>query len=58
MTHNPILEEIRRYRDEHAREFDYDLDAIFDDLKKKQQQAGRRTVTREPRRPNRAQAAR
>lgn len=57
MTHNPILEEIRRYRDEHAREFDYDLDAIFDDLKKRQRQAGRRTVTREPRRPNLAQAA-
>ena len=27
---DPIVEEVRRFRDEHARKFNYDLDAIFD----------------------------
>ncbi len=28
-----VLDEIRRIRDEHAKEFNYDLDAIFADIK-------------------------
>jgi hypothetical protein len=32
MKTNPILAEIRRFRDAHAKRFDYDLDAICDDL--------------------------
>ena len=36
MHTNEILEEIHRYREEYARSFQYDLRAIFDDLKKKQ----------------------
>lgn len=31
MKTDPILDEIRRYRDEHAKRFNYDLDAIFAD---------------------------
>jgi hypothetical protein len=33
---NEILEEIHAYREEYARSFNYDLNAIFDDLRKKQ----------------------
>jgi len=31
MKANPILDEIRRIRDQHAKQFNYDFDAIFDD---------------------------
>lgn len=31
---DPIVEEIRLIRDEHAAKFNYDLDAIFQDVKK------------------------
>ncbi len=30
---DPIIEEIRGFRDEHAKRFNYDLDAICEDLK-------------------------
>ena len=33
---DPIVEEVRKYRDEHAKRFNYDLDAICDDLIKHQ----------------------
>ena len=31
---DPIVEEIRRYREEHAAQFNYDLAAIFADLRR------------------------
>ena len=30
---DPIVEEVRRIREEHAKKFDYNLDVIFADLK-------------------------
>lgn len=36
MYKNEIVDEIHRYRDEYARSFQYDLRAIFNDLKQKQ----------------------
>ena len=36
MYNSQILEEIYRYREEYARSFNYDLKAIFNDLRKKQ----------------------
>ncbi len=36
MHKNEILEEIHKYREEYARSFQYDLRAIFDDLKQKE----------------------
>lgn len=35
---DPIIEEIHRYRREHAEKFDYDLDAMFADLLKRQEE--------------------
>jgi ribosomal protein S13 len=32
---DPIVEEVRRYRDEHARKFDYNLDRICQDFRQK-----------------------
>ncbi len=31
---DPIVEEVRRVRDEHAAQFNYDLDAIYADMKR------------------------
>lgn len=36
MYRNEILEEIHKYREEYASSFQYDLRAIFNDLKQKQ----------------------
>ena len=33
---DPIIDEIRKYRDEHAKAFNYDLKLICEDLRKKQ----------------------
>lgn len=34
---DPIVDEIRKYRDEHSKQFDYDLDAIVADYQTKHQ---------------------
>ena len=36
MKSNPILDDIRRIRGEHAKHFNYDLDAIFADIQRHQ----------------------
>ncbi len=46
---DPIVEEIRRIRQEHAKKFNFDLDAIFEDLKQKERNSRRNVVTRQPR---------
>jgi len=54
MWKDPIVEEVRATRDEHARAFHYDADAIFADLLKKQAahaKAGMQFVSFAPRRP-------
>ena len=54
---DPIVEEIRRIRYEHARKFHFDLDAIFEDLKDKERKSGRKTVALKPRRPKSTNSA-
>jgi hypothetical protein len=39
MWEDPIVAEVRRARDEYARALDYDLDAIFADLRQQQEKA-------------------
>ncbi len=36
MWKDPIIEEVRRVRDEHAKRFNYDLDAIVADIQRHQ----------------------
>ncbi len=45
-----IVEEIRRIREEHAAQFNYDVDAIFADLKRLGAESGRPHVSFGPRR--------
>lgn len=49
MWKDQIVEEIRKYRDDYAKQFDYDLHAIFQDIRKKQGQDGRRVAHLHPR---------
>jgi hypothetical protein len=42
---NHILDEIHRIREEHAKSFNYDLDAMFADWQKKQTGGGREVVS-------------
>ena len=54
MWNDPIVEEVRRQRDAYAARFDYDLDAMFLDLKQQQEQARREgweIVSLRPRHP-------
>ena len=45
---DPIVEEIRGFRDAHARKFNYDLDAICKDFKSHQLNCGHQLVRLKP----------
>ncbi len=45
---DPIVEEVRKARDEYAKKFNYDLDAICRDLQEKQGKDGRKVVSFPP----------
>lgn len=42
---DPIVEEIHKVRKEYAENFDHDVDAMFEDLHKKQAESGRKIVS-------------
>jgi hypothetical protein len=47
---DPIVDEVRRVRDAYAARFNYDLDAIFRDIKEQEKKSGLQFVTFPPRR--------
>ena len=49
MWNDPIVAEVRRIRAEHAAKFQYDLEAIYRDLKEKERTGGRTYVRYPPR---------
>ncbi len=54
MAKDEIVEEVRRIREEYARKFNFDLQAIFRDLKAKEEEErkkGRKIVSFGPRPP-------
>lgn len=51
MWKDEILEEIHRIREEHAESFNYDLQAICDDLRRKQAASERQMITKPLKRP-------
>ena len=53
---DPIVDEVRKVRDAHAARFNYDLDAIFRDIKEQERKSGRKFVSFPPRKaePNQA----
>ncbi len=50
MLQDEILDEIRQFREEHAKSFNYDLDAMFADWQKRQAEGGRQVVSLLPKR--------
>jgi hypothetical protein len=56
MVQDEILTEVWRIRDEYAKSFNYDLDAIFSDLKHKEMQSGREYVKLPAKKPSAAPA--
>ena len=51
MWTDEIVEETRRTREEYAAKFNYDLDAIYRDLKEQEKQSVRRLVSLPPKEP-------
>lgn len=52
MWRDPIVAETRTLRNEYARDFNYDIDAIFEDLMAKQATHPERVVSLPPRKAN------
>ena len=48
---DPIVDEVRRVRDAHAARFNYDLDAIFQDIKEREKKSGLKFVQGVARQP-------
>ena len=48
MIKDPIVEEVRKARDDYARKFNYDLDAICRDIQKRQNRSKRKLVSFPP----------
>ena len=49
MRDDPIVAEVRKAREEYAARFNYDLDAIYRDLKRRERASGRTYVRFAPR---------
>jgi hypothetical protein len=50
MWQDPIVEEVRRWREQYAAQFSFDLKAIRRDLREKQKKGGRSIVSLPPKR--------
>jgi hypothetical protein len=48
VINDPIVDEVRKAREEYARSFNYDLKAMFDDLQRRERESGRQTVSFPP----------
>ena len=56
MNEDPIVEEVRRAREQYCAQFDYDLSAMCEDLRRRTEEAaraGRKVMPLPPRRPER-----
>lgn len=51
MWKDPIVEEVRRIRDELAARFNYDIKSIVENARKEQKASGRKVVSFPPRKP-------
>jgi len=50
MQNDPIVEEVREVREAHAARFDYDLRAIYEEIKRMEASSGRVYVKLSPKR--------
>ncbi len=52
MWKDEVVEEIHKIREEYAKSFNYDLQAIFEDLQKKEAKSGRQLISKPLKQPN------
>lgn len=45
MWKDPIVEEIHKFREKHAKKFNYNLEAIFKDLKERERKSGKKIIS-------------
>jgi hypothetical protein len=57
MWSDPIVEEVRRVRQEYAKQFNYDLRAIAADLRRQEQEHPERLVSFPPKSPRETKGA-
>ncbi len=51
MWRDEIVEEVRKVREEYAAKFDYNLNAIYKDIKEEEKKTRRKVVSLPPRKP-------
>jgi hypothetical protein len=51
MWNDEIVEEVRKARDDYAAQFNYDLEAIFEDIRRQEEKSHREVVSLPPRKP-------
>jgi hypothetical protein len=57
MWKDPIVEETRRLREQYAASLNHDIDAIFEDLQRRQAQSTKKPVSFSPRKPSKTPAS-
>jgi hypothetical protein len=57
MWKDPIVEEVRKNREEYASRFNFDAHAIFEDISKRQRERGEKLLKFPPRKPKPKQNA-
>jgi hypothetical protein len=50
MKFDPVLAHVRKVREEYAAQFQGNIHAMMDDIRRRQKESGRTTVAREPKR--------
>jgi hypothetical protein len=50
MSSDPLVDEVRAIREAYAKRFNYDLKAIYRDLKRQERKSGRKIVSFAPKR--------
>lgn len=51
MWKDPIVSETRELREQYASQFNHDIDAIFEDIQRRQQAQGKKLASFPPRKP-------
>jgi hypothetical protein len=52
MWQDPIVEETRKMRDQYASQFNYDMDAIYQDIQRRQVKSNKKLVSLPARKPS------
>jgi len=54
MWKDPVVEETRNFREQYANKFNHDIDAIYEDIKRRQAISAKKQVSLPARKPSKA----